>query len=138
MILGIDYGKVKLGIALVNDSKGSPAVPLTVIRNTSNFESVKRIKSIQREYSITHIVVGNPYIRHTGSMTDVNSYNTFISMLKKNINIPISLYEEYLSTQAAKTLQKNLGTTKNKDDDSIAAQLILQSYIDSKYHESPS
>ena len=130
--MGIDHGKKNIGIAICDENQ-MVATPLKIIRKT-NFESlIKQIKEIINENSIKGLVVGNP-INMDGSLgKSSQSAFDFTKNLSKNITIPITLWDERLSSSGAFVLSKKLNiNTSNrvKNLDKNAAAFILQGVID--------
>ena len=91
------------------------------------------LNSIIREYEIKGIVVGNP-INMDGSLgKSSQSVNDVSKAISKEIDLPISLWDERLSTVGAFKLTENLGinvTKREKNIDKNAAAFILQGAID--------
>ena len=131
-LLGIDTGKKNIGIAICDENQ-KVATPLKIIQKT-NFESlIKEINEIITENNIKGIVVGNP-INMDGSLgKSSQSASDFTKNLSKNITIPITLWDERLSSSVAFEISKNLNiNTSNrvKNLDKNAAAFILQGVID--------
>lgn len=136
-ILALDYGSVRIGVA-VSDALLITAQGLETIRRTSFTEDLKKIESIIREYDVGEIVVGLPI-----SMDGTHSMKTdetlkFVKNLSANVSLPVKTYDERLTTmQAERTLlEADMSRSKRKGlRDRLAAQLILQSYLDSRKRE---
>ena len=131
-LLGIDPGKKNIGIA-VCDENHVIATPLKTIEK-NKFESViKQIEIIIRENNIRGIIVGNP-INMDGSIgKSSQSAIDFSNNLSKNVTIPITMWDERLSSSAVFKITKELSTnTSNrvKNLDKNAAAFILQGAID--------
>ena len=127
MILGIDYGTAKVGLALAEDRKGALTLPLSVIRFKDEGELEQALKGVAQEHNIEKIVIGLP-----GSM---DTLEKLISLLKKIFNIEPEFVSEYLSTRAATRLIKEAGKDSFSidEEDAIAASLILETYLEKKY-----
>ena len=127
MILGIDYGTAKVGLALAEDRKGALTLPLSVIRFKDEGELEQALKDVAQEHNIEKIVIGLP-----GSM---DTLEKLISLLKKIFNIEPEFVSEYLSTRAATRLIKEAGKDSFSidEEDAIAASLILETYLEKKY-----
>jgi putative Holliday junction resolvase len=131
-LLGIDPGKKNIGIALCDENQ-NVATPLKIIQK-SKFETLlNEIKLIISENSIKGIVVGNP-INMDGSLgKSAQSVYDFSKNLSKNITIPITMWDERLSSQGAFNIVKKLDTNTSdrvKNLDKNAAAFILQGAID--------
>ena len=131
-LLGIDPGKKNIGLAICDENKAVATPFKTLIKN--NFESLfKEIDKIIQENEIKGIVIGNP-VNMDGSLgRSAQSSLDFAKNLSKNITIPITLWDERLSSEGAFKITKYLNTSvtkqiKNLDKNSAA--FILQGAID--------
>ena len=131
-LLGVDPGKKNIGLAICDENQ-IVATPLKIL-NKSKFETLlKEFNLIISENSIKGIVFGNP-INMDGSMGKSHqSVNDFAVNLSKNITIPITLWDERLSSEAAFKIINELDvntSNKVKNLDKNAAAFILQGAID--------
>lgn len=132
-LLGLDLGSRTLGVS-ISDVNGIIATSLTVIRHNEEYERlVLEVKTIVDDKKIEKIVLGLPKnMNGTVGEKGELSYK-FKEMLENTINIPVELIDERLTTvQANNLLIKNDTSRKKRKKvvDSIAATLILQSYLD--------
>jgi len=131
-LLGIDPGKKNIGIAIC-DEKKVVATPLKVIKKNKFEFLLKEIQDIIKENDIKGIVIGNPINMDGTSGKSSQSANDFAKNLSKNITIPISMWDERLSSEGSFKITKELGTNAsnrvNKLDKNAAA-FILQGAID--------
>lgn len=130
-ILGIDYGEKRIGLA-VSDPLGITAQGLPTIERTNIQEDLQKILNIVREKDVKEIVVGLPKNMNNSLGEKAQAVLNFTALLKKQINIPINVTDERLSTVRANRamLEGDLSRKKRKDRvDMIAAQLILQDYM---------
>ena len=131
-LLGIDPGKKNIGLAICDENK-AVATPLkTLIKN--NFESLfKEIDEIIHENEIKGIVIGNP-VNMDGSLgRSAQSSMDFAKNLSRNITIPITLWDERLSSEAAFKMTKDLNTNVTRQINNLdknSAAFILQGAID--------
>jgi putative Holliday junction resolvase len=124
-ILGIDYGRSKMGIALAD---GPLAEPLRVIRYTDTRIVADQIKKIIEKENIEKVVVGVS----EGAMGE-ESKNFSISF-GEMIDIPVETSDETLSTQDAQILSREAGIhqkRRHEMEDAYAACVMLQNYLDS-------
>ena len=132
-ILGIDYGDIRVGIAITDELKIT-AQGLETIRHNGNDKAVlARLDEIMNLYEISTIVVGLP-LNMDGTKTQrVEKTEKFIHKLKcKYNNIKIETVDERLTTvQAHKTMNELGIKSKNKKNlvDTISAVYILETYI---------
>jgi len=126
-ILGIDYGRKKIGLAL-GDTKVRFAEPWRVLRyqdiNVLNTE----IKKVVEDMEIGKIIIGIS----EGKMAEET--NEFGKKLEEKIGIPVIFQDETLTTLDAQRLSIE-GKIKRKKrrglEDAYSATLILQDYLDS-------
>lgn len=124
-ILGIDYGRSKIGLAITD---GTLAEPLVVLKYKDVKELVKRIKTEIEKGKIDKIVIGVS----EGKMAVETE--KFIRRLNKEINIPVEEYDETLTSRDAQFLSIQAGINRKKRrkmEDAYAATIILQNYLDS-------
>ncbi len=131
-LLGIDPGKKNIGLAICDENKAVATPFKTLIKNNS--ESLfKEIDKIIQENEIKGIVIGNP-LNMDGSLgRSSQSSMDFAKNLSRNITIPITLWDERLSSEGAFKMTKDLNTnvTKQiKNLDKNSAAFILQGAID--------
>jgi putative Holliday junction resolvase len=131
-ILGIDLGKKRTGIA-VSDINQKIATPLKVIENMKFSEILDILKKIVTDRNICTIVVGDP-INMDGSIGPKSqSSRSFIKNLSKELDIPILLWDERLTTVSAERslLEADISRKKRQQIiDKIAASIILQNFLD--------
>ena len=131
-MLGIDPGKKNIGFAICDENK-KVATPLKVLQKSKFEVLIKEIKQIIIENHIKGIVVGNP-INMDGTLgKSSQSASDFAKNLSKNITIPITMWDERLSSEGSFKITKELGTNvtnRLKKLDKNAAAYILQGAID--------
>ena len=131
-LLGIDPGNKNIGFAICDENK-KVATPLKVIQKRKFETLLNEIDQIIQENHIKGIVIGNP-INMDGSLgKSSQSAKDFAMNLSNNITIPISLWDERLSTEGVFKSSKELGTNitnRVKKLDKNAACFILQGAID--------
>ena len=131
-LLGIDPGKKNVGIAICDENQ-LVATPLKNI-NKGKFEIlIKEIKEIIEENNIKGVVIGNPLNMDGSFGKSAQSASDFSNNLSKNITIPITMWDERLSSEATFKITRNLGvnvSSRVKNLDKNAAAYILQGAID--------
>ena len=131
-LLGIDPGSKNIGFAICDENK-KVATPLKVLRKDKFEILVKGIKEIIGENNVKGIVIGNPITMQGLSGKSSQSANDFAKNLSKNITIPITLWDERLSSEGSFKITKELGTNVTNRVgklDKNAAAFILQGAID--------
>ena len=135
-ILGIDYGKVRTGIA-ITDELGITAQGMETINSNGNDKIIlKRLAEIVEQYNIETFVIGNPLNMDGSDSKRTEETKAFVHKLKSRFNnVQIILVDERLTTaQAHKTMNfLNIDNKKKKSVvDTISAVYILESYINKK------
>ena len=131
-LLGIDPGKKRIGLAISDEDK-LVSTPLKTILKKKNFDFIKEIKEIIEENNIKGIVVGNPLNMDGSKGSSSQSSNDFAKNLSNNISIPVTMWDERLSSEGAFKLSANIGVNtskKIKKLDQNAASFILQGVLD--------
>ena len=131
-LLGIDPGKKRIGLAISDEDK-LVSTPLKTILKKKNFDFIKEIKEIIEENNIKGIIVGNPLNMDGSKGSSSQSSNDFARNLSNNISIPVTMWDERLSTEGAFKLSANIGVNtskKIKKLDQNAASFILQGVLD--------
>ncbi len=113
--LGIDYGKKKVGLAI---SEGMLAAPYQVISVSSLKDALNKIGSVIKKEGIDQVIVGLPDSGEAYKMA-----KNFIKVLGQEISV--KAIDETLSTKQAIV-------AGSKHEDSTAAAIILQNYLDEK------
>ena len=120
--LGIDYGDVRIGVAL-SDAEGNIAFPQKTILN--NKSAIISLAKRAKQEGVATIVIGLP-ISFGGNETDqTKKVRAFAKMLAQKIAIPIEFENEILTTRMARD-----AGAKKKTIDASAAAIILQAYLD--------
>ena len=131
-LLGIDPGNKNIGFAICDENK-KVATPLKTIEKSKLEILFMEISQIIEEYQIKGIVIGNPLNMDGSSGKSSQSANDFAKNLSKNITIPITMWDERLSSEGSFKISGELGTNitnrVNKLDKNAAA-FILQGAID--------
>ena len=139
-VLGIDYGARRIGLAL-SDATGTLASPWRMLRRPpSEAETLRmlinEITTLRMdEDGLEAVVVGWPR-RLDGSATDHTPIvETFARSLKAQIDVPVLLQDERLSSIEAESrlARREKDWRKRKQQlDAAAAAVILQDYLDSR------
>lgn len=127
-ILGIDYGRKKIGLA-VGDTETRLAEPHSVIRFNTAGERFEKVNQVVQVEQVEQVVVGVS----EGKMAQETK--KFGEKLKKKLKIPVNFQDETLTTQEAQELSIKAGIKRNKRrmlEDAYSAALILQAYLDAK------
>lgn len=131
--LGLDLGSRTLGMA-ISDSLGMIASSYKIVRHNEEYERlIDDVYATVQEKKIEAIVLGLPKNMNNSIGPRGELSFQFKEMLEKRLNIPVYLEDERLTTrQAENILISNDASRKKRKKviDSMAATIILQSYLD--------
>ena len=135
-ILGIDYGSKRIGLAIGQNLTAS-ASPLRVIANDNTLWP--QLQSIVQEWQIQQVVIGLPLNKDGSDQKFTVMTRKFAEKLKQKLHLQVDLHDERYTSFAAERAfqeQRAAGNKKSKDKnqiDAMAAQIILQSWLDEAY-----
>ncbi len=131
-LIGLDLGSKRIGVSIC-DEKQLIATPLKTINKNTLKELISELKVIIDENNIKGIIIGNPLNMDGSSGRSAQSVKDTSQKIEENINIPICLWDERLSTAGAFNLSSQLDVNVSKREKKIdenAAAFILQGAID--------
>ena len=139
-ILSIDFGLVRLGLAISDEMK-IIATPLPTLQAEKKGENtVNKLflfleaHAAENRYQLEKIIIGMPLLMDGRIGLLADEVKHFISLLQQKTAVPIVTWDERLTTvQAERSLREASLTRKKraKKVDSISALIILQNYLDS-------
>jgi putative Holliday junction resolvase len=128
-ILGVDYGRKRIGLAW---SDGPLASPLEVLEVKDMDQAMGEMALVMRDKEIDLVVIG------VSEREMAKESEGFGKRIKDELNVPVKYQDETLTTQDANKLaiEAGIGQGKRKRlGDAYAATLILQAYLDSQKEE---
>ena len=143
VILGIDYGKKRLGLAL-SDEFGVTSRPYATWTRINRRRDLARLRELVRQQSVRHIVVGLP-LRLDGAPSEMSQEaRSFAARVEKALGIRVEMVDERLTSWEARETHEAMnfnerarpgssgGEKKKKKAafDEIAAAIILRDYLD--------
>ena len=131
-LLGIDLGTKRIGIA-ISDYNQKIATPLQTLDKSKKGKLIDELESIITEYDIRGIIIGNPINMDGTYGKSSQSAKDIAINISNKIDIPVSLWDERLSTVGAFNLSSELDinvSKREKDIDKFAAAFILQGALD--------
>src|SRR5215218_7097115 len=134
-VLGIDVGKVRVGVAM-SDPTGTLASPLETLQRAKDGSDLDRLAALVVEHEVTEVVVGEP--RHLSgasgaSARDADAYSE--ALAGRIADVPVYMIDERLSTVTAASHLREGGMDSRKQRpviDQAAAVVILQQFLDSR------
>lgn len=133
--LGIDYGDRRIGLA-VSDPDGLIASPVSVVDGVGELESqYRRLKPVIDDYGVEAIVIGLPLNMDDSEGPQAKLTRQFGDGLAQRTGLPVQYFDERLTSFAADERLFDAQLTRGKKKarrDAVAAQLILQSFLDAR------
>ena len=133
-ILAFDFGRARIGVA-ISDELQLLAHPLETI--SAKQQPAERIAEIVREKKVDCVVAGVPRQMDGQIGSAATEVLAFVEKLRAILPCPIVTWDERLTTVAAHRALRDAGK-KTRDTrgyvDQVAAQMILQSYLDRIAH----
>ncbi len=131
-LLGIDYGRVRIGVS-VSDETRMIARPLCCLEYKKDFID-KLQKELKPLLPIDAVVIGLPLDMRGKDSAMTEEVRKFADYLHQALQLPIVLWDERLTSAQAERQLKDTGMKRKaraEFNDTLAAALILQSYLDS-------
>jgi putative Holliday junction resolvase len=133
-VLAFDFGTERIGVA-VGETKLGVAHPLATISNRRGDEGFEAINVLIAEWRPVLLLVGLPAHADGAPHAMTARARRFARQLEGRFALPVAFSDERFTTHAASAALRSAGT-KARDRkavrDRIAAQLILQAYLDGR------
>jgi putative Holliday junction resolvase len=143
VILAIDYGRKRLGLAL-SDEFGVTSRPYATWNRINRRRDLSRLRELVRQEGIRRIVVGLP-LHLDGTPSEMSEEaRSFATRVEKALGLPVEMMDERLSSWEAHETLSNVSSSKRAHGgspertaarkktplDEIAAAIILRDYLD--------
>lgn len=128
--LGIDPGGKRLGLALGDDVTGL-ATPLEVVPYGGRGHAATLIAVAMNTYGAACAIIGLP-TNSEGSQTPACARSHALVAALSELGIETALQAEYLTTDEARRRARSIGRKPDRPVDDIAAQVILEEYLESR------
>lgn len=136
-IMGLDYGSKTVGVA-ISDTLLLTAQAKEIIRRKEENKlrrTLARIEELIQEYEVEQIVLGLPLNMDQSVSVRSELSLEFKDMIERRTGVPVTMWDERLTTVEADDIMDEVGIPKKdhkKYVDMIAAQIILQDYLDNR------
>lgn len=133
MILGVDPGGRRVGLALADESTGF-ARPLEVV-DRRKADPVGRICELVGAHGVDLVVVGRPVGLSGEAGPAVEAQREFVAELRRRCPVEVREHDERLTTVIAERALRDSGARRDRRRelrDAVAAQVMLQGYLDSR------
>lgn len=134
-IMAVDPGEKRLGLA-ISDPTQTIANPFTVLVHVARSEDALAIIKLADENEVCLIVVGQALDSEGEVGPSARKAQRLAEAIRSQTETPVVLWDEYASTQKARSAKIAMGVRKKKrigHFDDIAATVILQSYLDAQH-----
>ncbi len=135
-LIGLDLGTKTIGVA-VSDTFRSVATPLETVRRKKFGVDAARLLELVAERNIAGIVLGLPFNMDGSEGPRCQSTRAFARDLARLTDVPITFWDERLSTVAAERALLEADTSRKRRAeviDHVAAGYILQGLLDRLAH----
>ncbi|MEA5077551.1 MAG: Holliday junction resolvase RuvX [Anaerolineaceae bacterium] len=132
-ILAVDPGEKNIGLA-ISDETATLARLLQVIKHVSKTLDAATIVTIASENNAIKIVIGTVFGLENEEIPQTRHARSLATAVETQTVLPVILWDEYGTTNAAKDVLVELGVNRQKrsgHQDGLAAAMILQSYLNS-------
>ena len=137
--LGIDLGSKTVGLAMSDLTGTIASTYKTIFFKDEDYNStIDEIKQIVEEYDIKKIIIGLPKNMNNTLGERALITTEYKNMLEEELNIPIIMFDERLTSVISNSIliEADMSRKKRKKKvDSIAAQIILQDYLNKEKNE---
>ncbi len=136
-LLGLDHGTKRLGVAVSNDEQ-TIASPLENRTRQSRDADAEFLRRIVREYDAVGLVVGLPVHMSGDEGSKAREARRFGEWASEATGLPVRFHDERHTSliAAARLMEAELSEKKRKARlDKVAAQVMLQSYLDAPDRE---
>ena len=133
-VLGLDVGDRRIGVAL-SDALGLTAQRLILLERKSLAEDMAAVQGLVAAHQVEHIVIGLPLTLKGEHGIQAQKVHTFAQHLRQHVVVPVDLVDERLTTVQGERALREAGTSarrRKQTIDQVAAQLILQHYLDGR------
>ena len=136
-VLGLDVGDRRIGVAL-SDALGITAQQLTVLERHAMSADVQAVEQLIAHHHAEHLVVGMPLTMAGAQGPQAKKVVAFVDGLRRRLTVPIHWIDERLTTVQGQRALREIGASRRKRHqviDQVAAQLILQQFLDMQPRE---
>jgi putative holliday junction resolvase len=131
-LLGVDYGQVRVGLA-VSDAGRKIASPLSTYTRADQAKDSAFFRKLVEEESIAGLVVGLPLHSDGREGEKAAEARAFGAFLASATGLEVVYWDERFTTVFAENMMIDAGLTRKRRKqrrDRVAAQILLQSYLD--------
>ena len=135
-IAGIDFGTVRIGVA-ISDASGSIASPLETYLRRDEAQDRRWFRKLVADEHVARFVVGLPVHldgRESKKSTEARAFGQWLAEVS---GLPVEYFDERFTTHEAQVFLSDSGLSKKKRQarlDKLAAQIMLTAYLEKRLH----
>lgn len=132
--LGVDLGRVRIGLALADDVLRTARPLETVVRRGEDAD-LARLRELAETWEVTRAVVGLPLNMDGTEGSSARLARAFAARLATALAVPVDLFDERLSTFEAEQRLRERGVRAREQRpliDAEAAAVILQGWLEAQ------
>ena len=133
-IMALDIGEKRVGIA-ISDGRQTVASAIEILPAADVFSSSRKFRSVVERWEPGMLLFGLARSLSGKEESQAQRIRTIAENVAKSCDLPYEFYDERLSSREAKVYMREAGMSEREmrgKIDSVAAQIFLQSYLDSK------
>ena len=133
-IMALDFGTKRIGMAM-SDELMLTAQGLNSLERKALKSDLEEISKLVQENNVEEIVVGLPLNMNGTYSAKTKEVVEFVDELSRVVSVPIKTWDERLTSMQAERILLDADASRakrRKVTDKLAAQIILQSYLDAK------
>ncbi len=135
--MGLDYGSKTVGVAISDELLLTAQAKEIIRRKEENKlrKTLSRIEELIQEYDVKRIVLGLPLNMDQSESVRSALSEEFRDKLERRTSLPVIMWDERLTSVMAEEIMDEVGIKRSEYKeyvDMIAAQIILQDYLDNR------
>lgn len=126
-VLGLDYGKVRTGVAMTDPTR-TVVQPHEPVPKANSSDGIATIAAMVTSFEVTRIVVGLPMGLQGAESPQAARCRSFAARLAQHVDVPVELHDERFTSRMADRTVAETGSGASRD--SLAASHLLQSWME--------
>ena len=134
-LLAVDWGEVRLGLALSDETQFLASPLETLVRRAGKRFPMPRFVEVLEAHRPVGIVVGLPLTGEGGEGASAAAARELAESVARRTGLPVELWDERMSTaRALAAIREQGGSTRGRREevDALAAAVLLQHYLDAR------
>jgi putative Holliday junction resolvase len=139
-ILAIDWGEVRIGLALSDESQTLASPLETLTRRAGKRFPMPRFLDLLARHGPVGVVIGLPLTGEGAEGESAAAARAMAESVGARAGLPVELWDERMSTARALSLIREQGGStrgRKQDVDALAAAVLLQHYLDARRQAVP-